>query len=175
MWCLPRAGCHQAGVPHETPPFLSPLTLWLDVCFHVVISAGANFGPLPGGSGGEWVGRRGRVAEPLCGQHGGGEWLTYSVVVTEAGRYDVSLAAASLTSSQVRIVVNGVDVTGALTLPATGGATHFVEVAAAARLQLSAGTHQIRLFIITAGANLDYLLLTPSATPTLYLPFMVKP
>ncbi len=52
-----------------------------------------------------------------------GEWLAYTVMVTEAGRYDLSLAAATLASSQVRIVVDGVDVTGALVLPATGGTT----------------------------------------------------
>lgn len=52
-----------------------------------------------------------------------GEWLAYTVMVAEAGRYDLSLAAATLASSQVRIVVDGVDVTGALVLPATGGTT----------------------------------------------------
>lgn len=105
-----------------------------------------------------------------------GEWLAYSVTVAEAGRYDVSLAAAALQVTQVRLTINGVDVTGLLTLPATGGMTTFVEVAAAVGIQLNAGTHQIRLFIVTGGANLDYLLLTPSAaTPTIYLPFIARP
>ena len=131
--------------------------------------------PTSGGSGGNVWDSAAASQTHYVGNTAAGEWLAYSVVVTEAGRYDVSLAAAALVSAQVRIMVDGVDVTGALTLPMTGGTTHFVEVAAAASLQLSAGTHQIRLFIITAGTNLDYLLLTPTVTSTLYLPFMVKP
>ena len=106
----------------------------------------------------------------------GGEWLAYSVVVTEVGRYDLSLAAAATSQAQVRIVVDGVDVTGVLVLPGTGGSESFVEVAAAAGLQLSAGTHQIRVFILTGGTNMDYLLLSPAPEPPrIFLPLVIKP
>jgi hypothetical protein len=105
-----------------------------------------------------------------------GEWLAYSVVVTEAGRYDLSLAAAATSQTQVRIVMDGVDVTGVLVLPGTGGGENFVEVAAAVGLQLSAGTHQIRVFILTSGVNLDYLLLSPTPQPPrIFLPLVIKP
>lgn len=104
-----------------------------------------------------------------------GEWLAYTVTVAQAGRYDLSIAAAALQPTQVRLTVDGVDVTGVLTLPATGGMTTFVEYAAAAGIQLSVGTHQIRFFIVTGGTNLDYLLLSLSTNPIIYLPFIIRP
>ena len=103
-----------------------------------------------------------------------GEWLVYTLVVTETGRYDLSLAAAGTVASQVRVEIDGVDVTGVLTLPGTSGGETFVEVAAAANLPLTVGVHQVRLFIISGGANLDYLALSPRPSDVLYLPLMVK-
>lgn len=101
-----------------------------------------------------------------------GEWLVYTLVVTETGYYDLSLAAAGTVPSQVRVEIDGVDVTGVLTLPGTSGGETFVEAAAAVDLSLTAGVHQVRLFIISGGANLDYLTFSPTQLHTLYLPFL---
>ena len=103
-----------------------------------------------------------------------GEWLVYTLVVTETGRYDLSLAFAGTVPSQVRVEIDGVDVTGVLILPGTSGGETFVEVAAAVDLLLTAGVYQVRLFIISGGANLDYLTFSPTPPDLLYLPLMVK-
>ena len=69
--------------------------------------------------------------------------------------------------------IDGNDVTGQVAVPVTGGA--FAEVAAANRLFLTAGTHQIRLAIPCGGANFDYLRFAPSPLDDLFLPVMWKP
>lgn len=103
-----------------------------------------------------------------------GEWLVYTVEITATGRYDLWLAAASLQSgSCFRVEIDGNDVTGQVAVPVTGG--EFGEVAAAERITLTAGTHQIRLAIPCGGADFDYLSFTPSPLDELYLPVMLKP
>lgn len=102
-----------------------------------------------------------------------GEWLAYTVEITATGRYDLWAAAASLQSgSCFRVEIDGVDVTGQVAVPVTGGV--FAEVAAAERLTLTAGTHQIRLSIPCGGANFDYVALTLTPSDEVYLPFMRK-
>lgn len=102
-----------------------------------------------------------------------GEWLVYTVEITTEGRYDLWVAAASIQSgSCFRVEIDGNDVTGQVVVPVTGGV--FAEVAAAARVTLSAGTHQVRLAIPCGGADFDYLNFTPSPPDALYLPFMRK-
>lgn len=102
-----------------------------------------------------------------------GEWLVYTVEITAAGRYDLWVAAASpQPGSCFRIEIDGVDVTEQVVVPVTGG--EFGEVAAAERVTLSAGTHQVRLAIPCGGADFDYLNFTPSPPDALYLPFMRK-
>lgn len=65
--------------------------------------------------------------------------------------------------------------TGILNLASTGGSENFFAVAAADDLLLTAGPHQIRLFIVTGGANFDYLALAPTPPEPVYLPFLLKP
>lgn len=102
-----------------------------------------------------------------------GEWLVYTVEITATGRYDLWVAAAAVQSgSCFRVEIDGVDVTGQVAVPVTGGV--FAEVAAASRLTLTAGTHQIRLVIPCGGADFDYLALTLTPPDEVYLPFMRK-
>ncbi len=102
-----------------------------------------------------------------------GEWLVYTVEMTTTGRYDLWVAAAALQSgSCFRVEIDGVDVTGQVAVPVTGSV--FAEVAAAERLTLTAGTHQLRLAIPCGGANFDYLALTLTPPDEVYLPFMRK-
>ncbi len=103
-----------------------------------------------------------------------GEWLIYTVEITATGRYDLWVAAAALQSgSCFRVEIDGNDVTGQVAVPVTGSV--FVEVAAAERLTLTAGTHQLRLAIPCGGANFDYLSFAPSPPDELFLPVMLKP
>jgi len=108
------------------------------------------------------------------GDTASGEWLVYTVEIAVAGKYDLWVAAASLQSgSCFRVEIDGVDVTGQVDVPVTGDV--FAEVAAANRLTLTAGTHQIRLATPCGGANFDYLSFTPSPPDELFLPIMLRP
>lgn len=109
------------------------------------------------------------------GNTAAGEWLAYTIVVTETGRYDLRLTAAALILSEVRIEIDGVDVSGPVMIAATGGNEVFVEIAAALDIYLSAGTYQIRIQILSGSPNLDYLTLTAAPTPPVYLPLLLKP
>jgi hypothetical protein len=103
-----------------------------------------------------------------------GEWLVYTVEITATGRYDLWVAAAATQSgSCFHVGIDGNDVTGQVAVPVTGGV--FGDVAAASRLTLTAGTHQLRLAIPCGGANFDYLSFAPSPPDELFLPVMLKP
>jgi hypothetical protein len=92
----------------------------------------------------------------------GGEWLAYDVNVTTAGSYRFSVRAATpYTGSRVRIEVDGVNVTGPITLPNTGGWQTWTNVVSAP-VTLSAGPHTLRLVAETSNMNLNYVqVITP--------------
>jgi alpha-N-arabinofuranosidase len=92
-----------------------------------------------------------------------GEWLEYTINVSAAQEYDVSARVASpQTGSMFRILVDGVDVTGALAVPNTGSYQKWQTVTRA-RLPLASGTHKVRFVAVTSGFNLNWLTFTPSS------------
>jgi phosphodiesterase/alkaline phosphatase D-like protein len=97
-----------------------------------------------------------------------GEWLEYTVDVASAGTYQLGASAASrLAGGTLHIDVDGIDATGPLTVPATGGWRTFVLVAKDGVI-LSAGRHVLRLALDTNGvegitADFDSLQISPSA------------
>jgi hypothetical protein len=81
-----------------------------------------------------------------------GEWLNYTVSVTKSGTYtvDVRIAAAG-TGAFFHVEVDGVDVTGPLTVPDTGGWQTWRTISKTG-IPLTAGTRVVRL-VLDAGTT----------------------
>jgi parallel beta-helix repeat protein len=94
-----------------------------------------------------------------------GEWLKYTISAATTGQYGAVFRVASPSSgSQFRLLVDGVDVSGALTVPNTGAWETFTEVATPG-FTLSAGAHVLQVQEITGGFNINYFLIGGSAAP----------
>ena len=99
-----------------------------------------------------------------------GEWLEYSVNVATAGTYRLQARlAAKGTGGKFRVLVDGVNASGDVSVPNTGSWSVYQTVAAPQMLNLSAGDHILRLVMVTVGtggnvAAFDSLTLA-SATP----------
>ncbi|HTB99596.1 MAG TPA: carbohydrate-binding protein, partial [Ferruginibacter sp.] len=95
-----------------------------------------------------------------------GEWEKYTVNVTASGTYNVGFRTASTSSSGIiRLEVDGIDVTGPVSLPNTSDYQDWVTTTVS-NINLTAGIHTIRLFIIAGGFNLNYFTVTaPPAGP----------
>ena len=84
------------------------------------------------------------------------EWLAYDVNVPAAGDYVFTFRyAASSTPRKVRIEINGVDVTGTILLPPSGGYETWAD-ASSLPVALPTGAHTIRLVLESGGPNLNY-------------------
>jgi len=92
-----------------------------------------------------------------------GEWLEYTIDVAASGLYDIEVRSASNNSGrQIHIEIDGVDVTGLITLPDTNsGNLAFAEITPATTTEpLSPGQHVMRIYIDYGGFNLDYVRFT---------------
>ena len=110
-----------------------------------------------------------------------GEWLEYTIDVAVAGTYEVGATSASrLAGGTYHIEIDGVNVTGTLTAPATGSWWDF-QYAGRGGIQLAAGPHVLRLSLDTNGAegivaDFDAIRITasePGQTPFLGAAFAV--
>jgi hypothetical protein len=88
-----------------------------------------------------------------------GEWLEYTVFVTEPGYHDVSLRIASSTEGAIRAILNREDKTGEWLLPNTGGSQSWTTVTK--QVFLEYGRQKLRLEIATGGFNLNWIELSP--------------
>ena len=89
----------------------------------------------------------------LVGWTRAGEWLIYTVNVAAAGTYDLAFRVASTTGGgKYHLEVDGVNVTGALSVPSTGGWQTWQTVAKTG-VSLPAGTHRLRLVMDANAAN----------------------
>jgi len=81
------------------------------------------------------------------------EWLIYSVEIASAGTYSVAFRVASSGGGgTVHITVDGVNVTGAVVLPNTGGWDTWTTVTKTG-VALPAGAHQLKLVIDANGSG----------------------
>jgi arabinoxylan arabinofuranohydrolase len=88
----------------------------------------------------------------------GGEWLEYTVNVTENSFYTVKTIAASPNSnSSIRFKLDGNDITGSVIIPNTGGWQSYREISTTG-ISLDAGTHILQLFEETGGFNIDKII-----------------
>ena len=86
-----------------------------------------------------------------------GEWMLYSAQVEQEGAYQVEVRYASASAvGKIHIVVDGVDVTGTVQLPATGGWNTWKSYTIG-NVPLKKGTHQIKFYIEKSGFNINYL------------------
>ena len=102
-----------------------------------------------------------------------GEWLKYSVNVAAAGIYDLDVRVASAgAGGTFHIEANGANITGALTVPNTGGWQTWTTIERAA-ITLSAGPQVWRVVMDTNGAttavgNFNYFKVTAASASTPY-------
>jgi hypothetical protein len=100
------------------------------------------------------------------------EWMEYTVNVATAGNYTLSERVASgATTGQFRVEFNGVDKTGVVTVPNTGGWQTFQNLSQT--VNLSAGVQVMRIYFTGNDANFNYFNLTAAGvtnTPTNTLP-----
>jgi hypothetical protein len=89
-----------------------------------------------------------------------GEWLAYTINVPTAGTYKVELlASTAFTNSSFHVQIDGVDKTGPVSVPTTGGWGTFRWVGKGG-IALSAGTHVIKVFANQQYFNLDKIRVT---------------
>lgn len=66
--------------------------------------------------------------EYMVGATAAGDWLEYTVNVAAPGTYTLNLRiAVAANNKKLRVLMNGSDVTGAITLPNTGGWNHLAD------------------------------------------------
>ncbi|TRX48004.1 carbohydrate-binding protein [Fulvivirga sp. M361] len=84
-----------------------------------------------------------------------GEWLEYTVNVASAGDYraDIRYAAGTSTTGQIYLAFDGTNQSGTVDLAPTGGWQTWATVSK--NVTLSAGQQVMRVFVQTAGINLN--------------------
>jgi len=81
-----------------------------------------------------------------------GEWLAYSTSVATGATYRLDVRVASVVEGATfHLEVDGVNATGALTIPNTGGWQNWTTVSSP--VTLTAGPHSLRLVVDAAGAS----------------------
>ncbi len=122
----------------------------------------------PGNSGGAY--RDTDVDIEACSEGGynigytdDGEWLEYTVTVATDGLYDIGFRVSTPNDNgAVSMSLGGLDLTGRVPVPSTGGYQDWQTVTAPA-IPLAAGTQVVRLNILTGGFNFNRVEVTESA------------
>ena len=94
-----------------------------------------------------------------------GEWLEYTIYVSEPGLYNLGLRVAGTSAGTVQVLtggINGTNLTGAWAVPATGGAQTWTTISNT--VFLTPGQQVLHLGILAGGFNLNWLRLSPVAT-----------
>jgi N-acetyl-anhydromuramyl-L-alanine amidase AmpD len=100
-----------------------------------------------------------------------GEWLEYTIDVAAAGKYAFDFRVASAASNgKFHAEIDGVNVTGALTLPNTGGWQTWKTLTKSG-VSLAAGHHVLRIAMDANGSsgsvgNFNYLTIRPDTAKT---------
>lgn len=90
------------------------------------------------------------------------EWLLYTVDVVDAGEYYFDISQAAMYGpALIYLEVDGINVTGEIEVPATGGYFNWTWAPATPpTITLSKGVHKIRLHFVSEGPNLRALRFT---------------
>lgn len=96
-----------------------------------------------------------------------GEWLEYTVNVSAAGKYDLSLrVAADGAGKSMHAEIDGQNLTGAITIPNTGGYQTW-ETVLVSGLSLTAGKHTLRLAFDADYFNINYIRFDKTTTTSI--------
>jgi alpha-L-fucosidase len=86
-----------------------------------------------------------------------GEWLTYNTTISKTGDYQVTFYIASVfADSKMHLEIDGVDRTGVITIPNTGGGQTWKEIKKT--LRLDAGQYVLKLVIDNRGVHVDKMI-----------------
>ncbi|MDF2457459.1 MAG: glycoside hydrolase family 16 [Cytophagaceae bacterium] len=100
-----------------------------------------------------------------------GEWLNYNVNVTTAGSYNIQARVASEPGGkQMHVELDGVNVSGTINVPATGGWATWQTITIN-NVNLTAGNKVMRIVFDTDGINCNYVnfVLNSNPAPTVSL------
>ncbi|HET6410238.1 MAG TPA: carbohydrate-binding protein [Chthoniobacteraceae bacterium] len=91
-----------------------------------------------------------------------GEWLEYTIDVAVAGMYQLRFRTARQLAgtSTIRAYVDGVDKTGDITIPSTGGWQTW-ETVTKSGVSLEAGIHYLRIELVGTDFNLNWIEIAP--------------
>lgn len=108
-----------------------------------------------------------------------GEWLEYTVNVSESAFYTIkTIASSPNNNSSIRYKLDGNDVTGSVNIPNTGGWQNYRAISTTG-IDLDAGTHILQLFEETGGFNLDKIILekeiVTSVSTSQDTPYLIYP
>jgi hypothetical protein len=99
--------------------------------------------------------------DPVIGWTADGEWLQYTVEVRTGGQYRLEIEQATPNSNgSFRIEVDGVDRTGTVLVPNTGGWGNYGWDTVPTLLNLSEGTHKIKYYFVVGVHNIKTLRFT---------------
>lgn len=118
--------------------------------------------------------RSGAVDIEMCADTNGGfdvswidagEWLNFTINVTTAGDYTFHARVASqIGGGSLRAEINGVDKTGTMTVPNTGG-WQIWRTISKERIRLEAGVQTMRIYMPGGGFNLNWVQWEARSTP----------
>jgi endoglucanase len=85
------------------------------------------------------------------------EWLNYTMNVSESGNYSIAIRyAANSSVGRMHLEIDGIDITGSITLNPTGGWQIWL-TKTVNNIHIESGTHTLTLVIEAEGFNLNYL------------------
>ena len=170
-----RTGNPTSPVPFGPAPIAIPGTIQAEDFDHG--GEGVAYHDLSAGNEGAQYRSTDVDVEPTADTNGGynvgwifaGEWLTYSVNVAAAGTYTLEARVASNgVGGTFHVEANGVNVTGPLSVPNTGGWQEWQTITRS--VTLTAGAQNCRIVFDTNGpttavANLNFIRILGTAAP----------
>jgi endonuclease/exonuclease/phosphatase family metal-dependent hydrolase len=84
-----------------------------------------------------------------------GEWLRYTVTIAAAGTYNFDFRVASVGGGTLHVRINGLDKTGAVSVPSTGGWQTWTTIRKT--VTLDAGTQAMQVVFDTGNVNLNHV------------------
>jgi carbohydrate binding protein with CBM6 domain/carbohydrate binding protein with CBM35 domain len=99
-----------------------------------------------------------------------GEWLAYTLNVQTSGNYAIAVRASThfdFPNSSYYVQVDGINVTGTITLPYTGGWDRY-QWLGERMISLAAGSHLLRIVAVTPYFNLNSIMISSTASSSPY-------